>query len=41
MEVINDEEYDDEYFQAMEEDQGSPRHYWGGEDGNELIFVDD
>ena len=41
MEVLNDEEYDDEYIQAREEDQGLPRHYWSGEDGNELIFVDD
>ena len=36
----DNEDYDDDYFQAMEEDQGLPRHYWGGEDGNELIFSD-
>ena len=32
--------YDDEYVDGME-DTNFPRHYWGGEDGNELIFVNE
>ena len=35
-----EDEYDDEYLQEMM-DSTLPRHYWGGEDGNELIFEDD
>ena len=35
-----EDEYDDEYVDGME-DTNLPKHYWGGEDGNELIFVDE
>ena len=36
----NEEEFDDDYFEDML-DQDLPRHYWGGPDGNELIFIED
>ena len=33
------DDYDDEYLQDLM-DNSLPRHYWGGEDGNDLIFED-
>ena len=35
-----EDEYDEEYIQEMMENS-LPRHYWGGEDGNDLIFEED
>ena len=34
-----EDDYDEEYFQGLM-DESLPRHYWGGEDGNDLIFED-
>ena len=36
----SEDEYDEEYFEGLVDDD-LPRHYWGGDDGNELIFEDD
>ena len=38
--VNTEDEYDKEYLDNLFDD-GLPRHYWGGEDGNELIFDED
>ena len=37
IENLGKDDYDEEYFQDLMDDS-LPRHYWGGEDGNYLIF---
>ena len=37
----NHDELDEDYYDDLRPDDDLPRHYWGGEDGNELIFEDD
>ena len=39
LENIHKNNYEDyDYFEDIDD---LPRHYWGGEDGNDLIFVED
>ena len=35
---LNDVEVDLEDYDYLYEEQDLPKYYWGGEDGNELIF---
>ena len=35
----DEDEYDDDYFEDLL-DEDLPRYYWGGEDGNKIIFED-
>ena len=37
---LNDVKVDLEDYNYLYEEEDLPKYYWGGEDGNELIFYD-